>query len=87
MSLPSDLKTSDFVKMSCRKNSPFYHPFHCNYEVYCNDEKVEHCFEADGENGVCLFYRTDRSGKFIVINDELAIDKVYGKVSIRKINK
>jgi len=51
---------------------------------YCNGEKVERCFEADEENGVCSFYKTDNDGKYIIINDELMTDKVYGKVSIRK---
>ena len=72
--------------MSSHKNSPYYNPFCFRYEAYCNGEKVERCFEADEENGVCSFYKTDKDGKFIIINDELMTDKVYGKVSIRKKN-
>ena len=70
--------------ISIHKDSPYYSKSAMLYEVFCNDEKVNYCCKANVYDGICWFYNIDKNGKFVFIDNDISISKMYGNIKIRK---
>jgi hypothetical protein len=54
----------------------------CN--VYLNGIKIKHAFYADDIIGEVHLYESDSNGNILVVNDEIVVKKLKGRVEIRE---
>lgn len=56
-----------------------------NYKVYLEGNLLADCIEADDDENYAICYTTDIKGNYIVIQDYMETETLYGNITLEEI--